>query len=628
MEGGDDLRKKIEAEIEKIAAEIKAATNEFVQLKKAQASQEKLEQVQKVLKDLKTQRENKERELKERFPDAVGAVSKSAARKAKQQAAKGKGTEEAQETTPTNYGVLPLIRSSSRTGRKPVFVRNLNASLVGQHVLVRARLHTTRGKGKICFLILRQQAFTVQAVLEEGGEITSAMLKFVRRVDKESIVDVEGVVTQAEVHSCSQKDVELRVRSIFVVSSTHVKELPLLIEDASRPLPLQKAQKREMRAIQKEIDVVVSELEALKKSSAEGQANQEAIKAKEAELEALIQKKSAAQKFVIPGQKTRLNNRIIDLRTAANQAIFRIQSGVCELFREYLLSQSFVEIHSPKIISAASEGGAEVFQVKYFEGAAYLAQSPQFYKQMAICADMERVFEIGPVFRAENSFTHRHLTEFVGLDLEMAFYEHYHEVLDVLDNLFLAIFDGLAQRYRAELEVVRVQYPFEDLKYTRPSPRITYAQAVQMLRKAGETIGDFEDLSTPLEKKLGQLVKAEYGVDFYILDKFPLEVRPFYTMPDPADPRYANAYDLMLRTEEICSGAQRVHDPEVLVVRAREKGITDLRGVQAYIDAFKYGAPPHAGGGVGLERVVMLYLGLNNIRKTSLFPRDPARITP
>ena len=327
-------------------------------------------------------------------------------------------------------------------------------------------------------------------------------------------------------------------------------------------------------------------------------------------------------------RKVRLDNRVIDLRTQANQALFKLQSAVCSLFRNFLMEKNFIEIHSPKIIAAASEGGANVFAVKYFEQNAYLAQSPQLYKQMAICADMERVFEIGPVFRAENSNTHRHLTEFVGLDLEMAFHDHYHEVLDLLSEMFVYIFDRLGGgAYEAELSAVQKQFGFERLKYKSPTLRLEFPEAIKLLREAGETIGDFDDVTTEQEKLLGKIIRDKYDTDFYFLDKFPTAVRPFYTMLDPQDPRYTNSYDFFLRCEEITSGAQRIHDPKMLEERAKELKV-DVDKIRGYIDAFKYGAPPHAGCGIGLERMVMLYTGVKNIRSTSLFPRDPSRLTP
>ena len=239
---------------------------------------------------------------------------------------------------------------------------------------------------------------------------------------------------------------------------------------------------------------------------------------------------------------------MIDLRTVTSQAIFRIQSGACVLFREFLLSKDFVEIHTPKLLAAASEGGANVFKVTYFDRSAYLAQSPQLYKQMLITSDFERVFEIGPVFRAENSFTHRHLTEFVGLDLEMAFEEHYHEVLELIEEMFMYIFNGFKHRYSKEVEAVRYsnlkfislnsrkQFPFVqpfELLENGKVLRLTYSEGIEMLRASGEEIDDYADMtyetfdvvdfdSTPQEKALGRLIKQKYKTDFCILWKLAL----------------------------------------------------------------------------------------------------------
>jgi aspartyl-tRNA synthetase len=295
-----------------------------------------------------------------------------------------------------------------------------------------------------------------------------------------------------------------------------------------------------------------------------------------------------------------------------------------------LYSKGFVEIHSPKFIGTASEGGANVFKCDYFDTKAYLAQSPQFYKQMGICADLERVFEIGPVFRAEYAFTHRHLCEFTGLDLEMAFHEHYHEVLDVIGDLFTFIFEGLEKRFAKQLDAVRQQYPFEPLKFKRPPLKLNFAEAVKLLNEKGNIsppMDELEDFNTTNEKLLGKIVKDVYDTDFFIIDKFPKAVRPFYTMPDPNDGRWSNSYDFFLRGEEILSGAQRIHDSELLGQRAKECGV-DVEKIKDYVESFKYGILPHAGGGIGLERVVMFYLGLKNIRYTSMFPRDPKRLTP
>lgn len=290
-------------------------------------------------------------------------------------------------------------------------------------------------------------------------------------------------------------------------------------------------------------------------------------------------------------------------------------------------NQGFCEIHTPKIINAASEGGANVFKVSYFKTFAYLAQSPQLYKQMAIAADFDKVFTVGGVFRAEDSNTHRHLTEFVGLDLEMAIKYHYHEVTDVIGNLFTSIFKGLEENFKEEIETVRKQFPSEPFEFLEPALRLEYVEGVKLLNENGVKMGDDEDLTTANEKFLGKLVKEKYGTDFFILDKYPLAVRPFYTMPDPDSKKFSNSYDMFIRGEEILSGAQRIHCPTLLAERAKHHGIHPST-IKDYIDSFKYGCPPHAGGGIGMERVVMLYLGLHNIRKTSMFPRDPKRLTP
>jgi len=473
------------------------------------------------------------------------------------------------------YGVQEMNQSKTKPSTVLTPVRELGVKLSEQKVTVRGRLHTSRAKGKQCFFVLRQQSASVQCLAFVSETVSKQMVKFIAHVSKESIIDVEAVVKKVgeKIESCSQQDVELYVQQVWVVSASD-PQLPLQIEDAGRRLT----------------------------EEDEGT-------------------------FARVNQDTRLDNRVLDLRTPTNQAIFRLEAGVCKLFRDTLASKGFVEIHTPKIISAASEGGANVFKVSYFKGSAYLAQSPQLYKQMAIAADFEKVYTVGGVFRAEDSNTHRHLTEFVGLDLEMAFKFHYHEVVDTIGDLFTSIFRGLRDNYQQEINTVCEQFPHEPFRFLDPPLRLEFPEAVELLREAGVEMGDEDDLSTPSEKLLGRLVKAKYDTDFFILDKFPLAVRPFYTMPDPTDMKYSNSYDMFMRGEEILSGAQRIHDPEFLVARAKIHGV-ELDTIAAYIDSFRYGCPPHAGGGIGMERVTMLYLGLDNIRKTSMFPRDPKRLTP
>ncbi|DBA72743.1 TPA: hypothetical protein ACH3X2_010137 [Trebouxia sp. C0005] len=517
------------------------------------------------------------------------AKAKAKAEKAAQKAANAaaRGQKQAAPTQPDEndplkdkYGDAERIQSQHITKRKWTRVEALDKSVENQTVLLRGRVATVRGKGKSCFIVLRQRIATVQVVLfTNDTTISKGMVKYASNLTRESIIDVEGTISlpKEAIVACTQSQVELHVTSIHCISRADV--LPFEVSDASR-----------------------SE-EEIKEAEAAG------------ELKARV------------SQDVRLNGRYIDLRTAANQAIFKVQSGVCQLFREILLSEGFQEIHTPKLIAGASEGGSSVFKFNYMGREGCLAQSPQLYKQMAIMADQERVFEIGPVFRAENSFTHRHLCEFTGLDFEMAINEHYDEVMDVIDKLFVYIFNGLNGKYGKDLATIGQQFPFEPLQYQATNLRLPFQEGIKMLQEAGWDADPLGDLSTELERELGKLVKAKYNTDFYMLYNYPLAVRPFYTMPSPSNSQYSNSFDVFIRGEEIISGAQRVHDPALLTERAQALGIP-VEGIQSYIDAFKYGAVPHGGAGVGMERVVMLFCKLDNIRKTSLFPRDPKRLTP
>ncbi|KAF8319957.1 aspartate-tRNA ligase [Clavulina sp. PMI_390] len=505
-------------------------------------------------------------------------------RLAAEKAAKAKERQEAQaaaepDYATENYGPVKY----NVTGRPRTKIAAFTEANAGEDVVIRARVHTSRVQGnKMVFLALRQQIHTIQAIVQVNPTtISKQMVKWAASLDSESIVLIEGKAQKpgVPVESTTVHDCEVIVEKIYLVSGV-AQRLPFSLEDASRT-----AEEYEMK-------------------DAEGN-----------------------KVYNNVGLDTRLNNRVLDLRTPVSQSIFTIQAGVTSIFRSFLESKGFVEIHSPKLQGAATESGASVFEVSYFKGKAYLAQSPQLAKQMAIAADYERVFEIGPVFRAENAFTHRHLTEFTGLDLEMAIEESYEEVVDVLDGMLLSIFGGLKQKYAKEIEVVQKQFPAEDFVWLEKTLRLKWGDAIALLRENKVEIGDFEDLNTEQEKFLGKLVKEKYKTDYYILDKFPLAVRPFYTMPDPEDARYSNSYDFMMRGQEILSGAQRVHDPALLEARMVEAGITPA-SMKGYLDSFKMGMPPHGGGGIGLERVVMLFLELGNIRRASMFPRDPKRLEP
>ena len=458
--------------------------------------------------------------------------------------------------------------------------------LEGEFVWLRGRVASIRTKGNSCFIVIRSDTFyTVQACHfkesskdEAQVEASKALLKFAANIALESIVDICGVLVPASVKSCSQNNVELQIRKLFVVSRARTV-LPFLLEDAARP-----------------------------QSALDATADSE-------------------RPLAGVGQDTRLNNRWLDLRVPANNAIMRIRSAVSTLFREALLQQDFIEINTPKLIGGESEGGANAFRADYFGRDACLAQSPQLYKQMAIASDLPRVFEIGPVFRAENSNTRRHLCEFTGLDIEMAITEHYNETLEVIHKTFRHIFDGLEARCAKELAVVRMQYPSEPVKFTEKPCIIHWEDGMKMLQDSGEVVDIYADLSSAQELKLGQLVKDKFNTDFFMLDQYPANIRPFYTMRSPHNPRFSNSYDMFIRGQEICSGAQRCHQADKLEEQIVAQGM-NVDSLKYYIESFRAGVSPHAGAGIGLDRVVFLYLGLDNIRKSNMFPRDPSRLVP
>lgn len=551
---------------------------------KVETKKEEIEPQQEASEKNKEKREAKAKAKAEKEAKKVQArLEREAREKAKADKLAGVGQE--------NFGDSPMVQSAVITGTVWTPIANLKPALEGQIVTIRGHLQKATLAGKIAFCLVRSALYSVQGVAAESSAVSNAMCKYIASLPAESVVDVTGVVSipTEPVVSATQKLVEIQITAFHCVCRAK-KALPFQMEDACRP------------DSGKETDVGAYNEDDVVPESEDG--------------------------LIHIGQKMRLDYRWLDLRTPANQAIFRIESMVGTLFRECLAKQGFVEIHTPKLIGGASEGGSDVFTLDYFGQPACLAMSPQLHKQMtAACSGFERVYEVGPVFRAENSNTRRHLCEFTGLDLEMTIHEHYDEVLTVMCEMFVYIFDGINERCREELERVREQHPFEGLKYLRPTLKLTYAEGCALLRAAGIEQDDYEDLSTENEKKLGDIVKQKYGTDFYFMDKYPLAVRPFYTMPCPENPKLSNSYDFFIRGQEIVSGAQRVHEPDLLEERAKAWGI-NVNDIEDYINSFRHGAMPHGGGGVGLERVVMLFLGLPNIRKTAWFPRDPKRISP
>ncbi|OXM77849.1 aspartate-tRNA(Asn) ligase [Cryptococcus neoformans Bt63] len=316
-------------------------------------------------------------------------------------------------------------------------------------------------------------------------------------------------------------------------------------------------------------------------------------------------------------QSTRLRNRTLDLRHPTTQAIFKVRAKVLKVFRDTLDDLGFLEINTPKLQPSATESGAEVFRVNYFGRKAFLAQSPQLMKQMAISADFRRVYEIGPVFRAENSNTHRHLTEYTGLDIEMTIQQEYHEVFRILDIVLRKIFEALKDM-KSELNRIREFFPSDDFQFLEETPIIPFHEAVQMLRDDGRDIEE-EDLHTRDEIRLGELIKEKLGTDYYVIDKFPVSARPFYTANDG---KITNSFDMFIRGQEVCTGGQRINDPNELRESMKESGINE-DDMAEYLQAFDWGMPPHGGAGLGVERIVTFFLNLPDVRLSTLWHRDP-----
>jgi len=320
----------------------------------------------------------------------------------------------------------------------------------------------------------------------------------------------------------------------------------------------------------------------------------------------------------------RLDWRFLDLRNPRNQTIFLVEAEMARAAREWFASNGFVEIFTSKIVGAATEGGAEVFSIVYFDKPAFLAQSPQLYKQMGVIAGFERVYEIGPAFRAEPHHTTRHLTEYTSVDLEMGFIDSYEDVMDAVEGVVRAMVEAAVGRYRSRIEEY---FPGAVLELPKKIPRITIREAYKLLEAAGVKVEWGEDLSSEAERKLGEIVEREYGSPIVFVTEYPWNARPFYTMKKPDEPEWTLSFDLLFRGLEIATGGQREHRYEVLRRQIEEKGLNP-KNFEWYLAMFRYGAPPHGGAGIGLERVVMQTLGLSNIREARLLPRDPERLTP
>jgi nondiscriminating aspartyl-tRNA synthetase len=317
-----------------------------------------------------------------------------------------------------------------------------------------------------------------------------------------------------------------------------------------------------------------------------------------------------------------LNHAPVGLRYPKRQATFRLYSDLLSGFREYLDKRDFVEIHTPKLFGSATEGGANVFSLDYFGKLAYLTQSPQLYKQIMVGV-FERVYEIGPAFRAEEHYTARHLNEYNSLDAEVGFISDVDEVLDVLIGVLEHMVTMLTERHPRDVELLGIQIPvFGDV------PRITFREAQQIILDThGENRFHEPDFSPQDERWVSEWAKEEHGTDFCFVTHFPTAKRAFYTLPDPQDPQHSFGFDLLFRGQELVSGAQRIHRYDQLVNAMQARGMA-IEPFEGYLEAFRFGLPPHGGFAIGSERLLMRLVDADNIRETTLFPRDVNRLTP
>jgi len=315
--------------------------------------------------------------------------------------------------------------------------------------------------------------------------------------------------------------------------------------------------------------------------------------------------------------ETRFDHRFMDLRKPEIQSIFRIRHTMLRAVREEFLSNDFIEIHTPKIVATATEGGTNLFRMQYFEEKAFLNQSPQLYKQMMMATGLDRVFEIGPVFRAEEHDTVRHLNEFTSIDIEMAFADE-EDVMKILEKIIQKIISMANKENKKELSILNIKIPVPET----PFKRVDYSECVELIKSKNVDVVDGEDFSMEATKAI-----AEEFKDFYFITKWPTKTKPFYVQTFENNPDLCRAFDLMHNENEVTSGAQRVHDVNLLKERIREQGLNP-ENFKYYIEAFEYGMPPHAGWGLGVERMLTILTNAKNIRECVLFPRDRRRLIP
>lgn len=456
------------------------------------------------------------------------------------------------------------------------YSRQVTPEMADKKVTLCGWVHEKRSMGKIKFLILRDREGFIQ-VLGKKGETKEEMLSVIDSMAKESVVKVTGTV----------KDSKMAPGGVEILP-----ELIEIISESLSPLPLDVTGK------------------------------------------------------VPADMDTRLNTRFMDLRKPEITAIFRIKDKILTAGREYFEKQDneFIEIHSPKIIASASEGGTELFPIAYFDKEAFLAQSPQLYKQMMMATGFDRVYEVTNYFRAEEHDTFRHLNEVTAFDSEQAFINDENDVMATVEGLANAMIT-CASECENEIEIINRYYKRTKIKDKTGQPKkleidapkgnfrkITYDEALDLLAMNDKELPWGEDLDTESEKVLGKIVKEKFKDDIYFITKYPLKIKPFYTMPEKAlddecsENSYSRAFDLEYKGVEVVSGGQRIHDYDLLNRRLEYHNLSPVN-FKSYLNAFRYGMPPHGGFGLGIDRILMQMFEVN-VREVVLFPRDRHRLTP
>lgn len=434
-------------------------------------------------------------------------------------------------------------------------------SAVGRRILVQGFVDNLRDSKNMAFIVLKDITGKIQITIEK--EAHPELCPAIAQLSEDSVISVIGNVTPNDY---------VKLNGVEVIPES------IRIESVAEALPIAR-----------------KAIPATKKKKA-------------------VERSSIDQ---------RIDYRWIDLRTDENQLMFQIQTAMVNSMRQFLLNQNFLEIHTPKLIGAASESGADVFEVKYFDRNAYLAQSPQFYKQMAMASGFERIFEVGPVFRAEKSNTNRHTTEFTGFDLEFSYIDSYQDVMDMEAKLLTHMLGEISQRFGSR---IKETFGTDVIVPTLPFPTIDLADLYEELeKKYGYTVDESEkgDLTTWAEQLSYRWVRQTYGHEFLFVTGFDAEKRAFYHMRD--ENGVPMGYDLIWRGVEITTGAQREHRYDVLKKQAAEKGLEE--DVRFYLEFFKYGCPPHGGFGIGIDRLTMLLLNLG-IKDAMFLFRGPNRLNP